>query len=51
MGNCLPVPRNDDLCEQQLLVHSQGCAVPKADCVSALLQEFSVYEKFYFIEM
>lgn len=30
MGSCLLLPRNDDLCEQQLLIHGQGHAVPKS---------------------
>lgn len=51
MGNCLLLPRNDDLCEQQSLIHSQGCAIPKAGYVSALLDEFSLYEMVYFIKM
>lgn len=51
MGNCLLLPRNDDLCEQQSLIHSQGRAVPKAGYVSALLEEFSLYEMVYFIKM
>lgn len=51
MGNCLFLPRNDDLCERQLLIHSQGRSVPKSGYVSTLLEEFSLYEMVYFIKM
>lgn len=51
MGNCLLLPRKDDLCEQQSLIHSQGRAVPKSGHVSTVLEEFSRYEMVYFIKM
>lgn len=48
MGNCLPVARNDGLCEQQLLLHSQGRAVPKK--LTYASAPF-LYRKTCFIEM
>lgn len=51
MGNCLLLPRNDDLCEQQSLTPGSGRAVPKSGYVSTVLEEFSLYGIIYFVKM
>lgn len=51
MGSCLLLPKNDDLCEQQLLIHGQGRAVRKSGYVSTALEGFSLYAMVYFIKM
>lgn len=51
MGSCLLLPKNDDLCEQQLLIHGQGHAVPKSYVMSTVLEGFSLYAMIYFIKM